>query len=221
MSRAFDLSALRLLFVTDGAGDEGRIEFQVAAAIEGGVRAVQLREPRLSARDLLTLGERLRPRLQAVGGLLFVNDRVDCAAVGPFDGVQVGHRSIPWGLARRALGPDRLLGCSAHDERELRAAREAGADFAVLAPVWPTASKPTATALGAEGAADLTERAGLPVVWLGGVAPARCADLVAVRTGGRPAGLAAMSAIAAAASPRDAAASLLAALRPVLEAGRG
>src|SRR5690606_1755085 len=74
------LSALRLVMVTDGRGDGPRILAALRAAIDGGLRAVQLREPGMSARALAALCEALRELLDPLGGLVLVNDRADVAA---------------------------------------------------------------------------------------------------------------------------------------------
>jgi thiamine-phosphate pyrophosphorylase len=185
------------------------------------VRCVQLREPQWPARVLLRTCERLLPQVAAVGGWLLVNDRVDVAAAGAAHGVQVGHRSLPPELARRVLGPGPVLGYSAHEEAELDLAVAAGCDFALLSPVWPTASKPGAPHLGPLRAAQLTARARLPVVWLGGVEAARCQSLGEVPPAGRPAGVAGRGAIMEAADPGAAARTILAALADVLPAAPG
>jgi thiamine-phosphate diphosphorylase len=138
---------LRLILVTDGVGDPGRIEQIVRAAIRGGVRCVQLREPKWSARQMLRACETVRPMLEQVDGHLLVNDRVDVVAAGVAHGAQIGHRSLPPELARKVLGPDRLLGYSAHDADELASAAKHGCNFALLSPVWPTTSKPAAAFL--------------------------------------------------------------------------
>lgn len=213
LSRTFDPTQLELVVITDGRGDVARLLTIVAAACAGGVRCVQLREPQWSARTLLDAAERLRPMLEARGGILLVNDRVDVAAAGAAHGAQVGHRSLPPALARRVLGPAAVLGFSAHDERELDLAAGAGCDFALLSPVWPTTSKPGATPLGLSPAGAWTAGARLPVVWLGGVDAVRVADLAGVPAGGRPAGIAVRSAVMAAADPEHAAAELLRAFR--------
>lgn len=212
-SRTFDPTQLELVVITDGCGDLPRLQAIVAAACAGGVRCVQLREPQWSARTLLDAAERLRPLLEARGGILLVNDRVDVAAAGAAHGAHVGHRSLPPALARRALGPAAALGFSAHDERELELAAGAGCDFALLSPVWPTTSKPGAAPLGLSRAAAWTAAARLPVVWLGGVEAGLVAGLADVPADGRPAGLAVRSAVMAAADPEFAAAALLRAFR--------
>ncbi|MCU0864684.1 MAG: thiamine phosphate synthase [Planctomycetes bacterium] len=215
MSEPTDLRArLRLMLITDGRGDPARVERVVQQALDGGVRCVQLREPDWSARVLLQVAERLLRRCEAAGATLLVNDRIDVAAAGGAHGAQVGHRSVPPELARRVLGPAAVLGFSAHDAAELELAVAAGCDFALLAPVWPTASKPGAPHLGPVRAARLTAMARLPVLWLGGIDAAIVEQLSAVPVAGRPIGIAVRSAIMAAADPTAAAAALLAAWPP-------
>lgn len=208
----FDRQCLRLVLVTDGRGDQVRLEAVVAAAVRGGVRCVQLREPHWSVRQQLHAAERLLPLLVPVGGLLLANDRVDLAAAGATHGVQIGHRSLPPELARGVLGPQRLLGYSAHDQGELDLAAAAGCDFALLSPVWATESKPGMPHLGEARAAVLTAHARLPVLWLGGITPMHAARIAALPAPHRPIGIAVRSAVMAAQDPQFAAAALLAAL---------
>ncbi|MBM4061065.1 MAG: thiamine phosphate synthase [Planctomycetes bacterium] len=205
----FDPDLLRLVLVTDGRGDLLRLESVVAAAIPGGVRCVQLRELHWSARMVLQAAERLRPLLDAAGGLLLVNDRVDVALADAAHGAQIGHRSLPPDLARRVLGPGRLLGYSAHDQGELDLAAASACDLALLSPIWPTTSKPGMPHLGEAHAASLTAGARLPVVWLGGITAANAARIADLPPTCRPIGIAVRSAVMAAEDPRYAAAALL------------
>jgi len=209
VSRALPLDALRLLFVTDGRGDESRVVASVERAVRGGCRAVQLREPAWSAAQMAECAARLRPLLHDVGGLLFANDRCDLAACGACDGAQVGVRSLPPALARRAVGEGAWLGVSCHDATELARAKAAGADFALLSPVWPTGSKPGHGGLAVARAGLLTEGAGLPLLWLGGVTAARADEVRELPVTQRPVGIAVMSAIADANDAEGAARELL------------
>lgn len=206
------LGALRLLMITAGRGDADGTFQQVCAAVAGGVRAVQVREHALNARELAALCARLRPVLEDVGGLLLVNDRVDVAAAGHAHGVQLGFRSLSVADARAVLRPGQVIGVSVHEDRELQAAAAAGADFALLAPVLPTSSKPGAPCLGLLRAAAWTARAGIPVVWLGGLDASSAAMLADLPPGDRPAGIAVKRALSDSPHPTAAARAILAAL---------
>lgn len=217
--RRLDLQSLRLVLITDGLGDAERVERIVEEAVQGGVRCVQLREPKWTARAMLRSCERLLPVLDEVQGLLLVNDRLDVAAAALAHGAQIGHRSLPPELARKVVGPRTVLGYSAHDQEELASAASGGCDFALLSPVWPTASKPGLPHLGMVRAAQLTAKATLPVVWLGGVAAGSIAALGTLPAEGRPVGFAVRSAIMAHDDPAAAAAALLAAIHRAITTG--
>ncbi len=217
--RAFDPSSLQLVLITDGRGDPVRLERIVEQALAAGVRCVQLRESKWSARTLLQMCERLAPQFERHAAWLLVNDRVDVAATGKAHGAQVGHRSLPPEVARAVLGPDAVLGYSAHDQSELDLAVAAGCNFALLSPVWPTSSKPGAPHLGLLRAAQLTTKARLPVVWLGGIDASQLSTLHAIPALARPVGVAVRSAIMDAADPGEACAALLAAWRAAIAGG--
>ena len=63
-------------------------------------------------------------------------------------------------------------GASCHDARDLQRAADLGLDYALLAPVQPTATHPEAQSLGWARFAELADRAALPVYALGGLGPA-------------------------------------------------
>jgi len=170
VTRAPDLTALRTVLLTDGRGDGERIVAIARAAVAGGIRAIQLREFEMTARQIAALCAPLRDLLAPVHGLLIVNDRADVVAAGLADGVHLGHRSLGPAEVREFLPAGALLGCSCHDAEELRAA--CLVDYVVLAPVFATNSKPGATPLGIEPAAQLVLSSPRPVVLLGGITPA-------------------------------------------------
>ncbi len=212
-TRALD-PAMELVLVTDGSGDAERLVRLVTQVVAGGVRAVQLREPGMTASELGELCRVLRPVMERVGGLLLVNDRADLAAAGLAHGVHLGERSLEPGTVRRFLPPDCIVGCSAHDARSLAAAAEQGADYASLSPIFATTCKPGARALGVDAARTLTRAAGLPVIWLGGLDRQKMATL---RDCGA-AGFALRSALCEAAEPTREAAVLRASLARINEA---
>ena len=197
-----DPSALAVTVVTDGRGDLERVVELVAAAVDGGARAVQLREPSWSARSMAIACERVRPRLHSVRGLLLVNDRADVVAAGLADGVQLGHRSLSPDAVRPFLPAGACIGFSAHDATQTRLGQSA--DFVILAPLFATACKPDVAPLGLRRAAELITASAVPVVLLGGIDAGNAAEAREIGS----CGVAVMSAVCDATDPRSAAAAL-------------
>lgn len=153
----------------------------VRAALQGGVRAVQLREKDLGAAELYPLARELRQLTREFSARLLINDRIDLALAVAADGVHLGGHSLPVAVARRLLGAERLIGVSTHHPDEVRAAAAAGADFVTLGPVYATPSKLSyGPPLGLGPLAAACDAAPLPVFALGGVTAARLAELSAI-----------------------------------------
>lgn len=159
----------RLYLIADSAGARWPLRQAVEAAVRSGVRLVQLREKQRPDDDYLILARDLRVITATYGARLLINSRVRVAADVHADGVHL-PRDASIGDARRALGPQALIGVSAHTAEELRRAESEGADFVTLSPVFPTSSKPWAVdVLGVERFAALAATAVLPVFALGGI----------------------------------------------------
>ncbi len=193
----------RVYLITDrklAAG--GDILGTVEKALEGGIRAVQLREKDLPGKELCFLAERMRKLTSAFGAKLLVNDRADVARAIGADGVHLGALSIRPQEARRLLGAQAIIGCSAHNTGELRKAEEGGADFAVFGPVYATPSKAGyGPPVGVAALADACRSVRIPVFALGGVARGNLAEVNGVGCFG----IALVSGIVAAEDPRAAA----------------
>ncbi len=200
-----------LYLVTDRNTTAGReLSRVLEEALEGGVRAVQLREKDLEGRALLELARKVNALCHRYGAELFVNDRVDVALAADAAGVHLAANSLPVKVVRELLGPDRKIGVSTHSVEEARAAAAAGADFIVFGPVYPTPSK---LAFGApQGPAALkavTDATSVPVFAIGGVKPHHLPEIKAHGT----ARIALISAISEAPDPGAATRDMLAALR--------
>ncbi|HET8630550.1 MAG TPA: thiamine phosphate synthase [Thermomicrobiales bacterium] len=177
MRRPLDLG---LYVVTDSRLARGRpLAEVVAAAIEGGADAIQLREKELPARDQLALGRALRRLTRAAGVLFIVNDRADLAVALDADGVHVGQDDLPADVARAIVGPERIVGVSAATVEEAALARDQGADYLGVGSIYPTATKPDAgDAVGPERIAAIVARVALPVVGIGGITADNAAEVI-------------------------------------------
>lgn len=164
----------------------------VAAAVAGGVTAVQVRDKTAGRRDLLALTRAVQAVLEGTPHVrLIVNDAVDVALLTGADGVHVGQDDLPAADARTLLGPDALIGVSVSSGADLDGvlALPAGTvDLVGLSPVWSTPTKPdTGAALGLAGTRELAARAragGLRAVAIGGIHSANAAAVAATGVDG-------------------------------------
>jgi thiamine-phosphate pyrophosphorylase len=150
----------RLLVVTDRHQTKGRPLLSVLGqALKAGSPAFQLRERDLCTKDLVALAEELQqialPR-----------------------GSQLRSNSLPVAVARRLLGPHRLLGVSVHSVSEAVQAESAGADYIVLGPIYETPSKEIyGPPLGLATLEEAARAVGKPIIGIGGVTASRARDM--------------------------------------------
>lgn len=184
----------------------GNLPVVVAEALQGGVKAVQLREKDLTSRELFTMATELRELTACFGAKLFINERTDIALAVGADGVHVGRSSLPLPQIRKLLGPERLIGYSAHGIEEALQAAATGADFITFGPVYFTPSKAAyGPPVGLEKLQVACSKLSVPVYALGGIT---MENIPAVLNAGS-AGVALISAIMANPDPAAAATTLL------------
>jgi thiamine-phosphate diphosphorylase len=152
---------------------------RVGAALRGGADAVLVREKQMDSARLLAFASRLRLLTRDHGARLIVHTQADVAVAVDADGVHVGAADIgdlP-GMRHWLGGMAMSLSASCHSAGELADAAAAGADFALLSPVFPTSSHPDAAQLGVAQFRRLADAAPLPVLALGGITVANRALL--------------------------------------------
>jgi thiamine-phosphate pyrophosphorylase len=196
-----------LYLITDRRETRGRdLLAVVEQALDGGARAIQLREKDLAGRELFILAEKTKTLCARHGASLFINDRIDVALAVDADGVQLGSSSMPIDAARKLMGDKRLIGASTHSMKEALAAEEAGADFVLFGPVYFTPSKAAyGNPQGLERLQEVVEKISLPVYAIGGIKPENVAAIK--KTGAR--GVALISAVMSAEDPMTASRELL------------
>lgn len=197
---------LNLYLVTDRPLSLGReMEWIVTQAVEGGVTMVQLREKDADTREFIELAQRLKAVLAPLGVPLLINDRVDVALAVDADGVHIGQSDMPYEMARRLLGPDKIIGLSVENMDDVRRANELDVDYIGISPVYSTTTKTdTAAPFGLEGLREAVRLSVHPTVAIGGMNARTAADVMACGTDG----IAVVSAIVSADSPLEAARNL-------------
>ncbi len=198
------LAAAGVYFICDVA--RVREPAQVSARVaEAGVRLVQLRMKGLRDADAYALAAQVATELRRRGALVIMNDRVDLALAIDADGVHVGADDLPVSIARRLVGPDRIVGASAHDASEAARAVQGGADYLGCGSVFPTATKADATVRGLDVVREVRAATVVPVFGIGGVNASNAGRVIQAGADG----VAVVGAIADAADPAAAAKRLL------------
>jgi thiamine-phosphate pyrophosphorylase len=202
------LARARLYLVTSPLPELERV---VAEALAAGLRLVQYRakpESGLEDRQRLEQALRLRRLCAEHGALFLVNDRIDLALAVDADGVHLGQGDLPVAVARRLLGPERLIGRSTHQPDQLHQAVAEGCDYVGVGPVHATPTKPGREPVGLAYVRAAAAAAPIPFFAIGGV---DVDNLPAVRDAGAQR-VAVVRAITGAADPAAATRALLAAL---------
>jgi thiamine-phosphate pyrophosphorylase len=162
------LASARLYLCTDARRDRGDLAEFADAALAGGVDIVQLRDKGstgeqrlgpLEARGALAALEILADAARRHDALVAVNDRADIARAAGAHVLHLGQDDLPLKVARDIVGPDMLIGRSAHDRHQVAAAIEEDVDYFCVGPCWPTPTKPGRPAPGlalVQNTADLS-----------------------------------------------------------------
>jgi thiamine-phosphate pyrophosphorylase len=137
--------------------------------LAGGAGMVQLREKAMPAGKLLSAARAIRDLTLAAGILFLVNDRLDIALLSGADGLHLGGEDIPLRDARRVLGPDKILGATAHTPEEARQAERDGADYLGVGPLFASPTKTALEPAGPSGIARIIEEVSLPSFAIGGI----------------------------------------------------
>lgn len=161
---------LQLYVVTDRTWLNGKhLEEQVEAALLGGATMVQLREKDLPSRDLFLTAQKVKAVTDHYRIPLIINDRLDIALAVEAAGLHVGQRDLPAAVARRLLGPGKILGVSVGSQAEAVEAERAGADYLGAGAVFPTGTKQDAEYLDYHELQEITKSVTIPVVAIGGI----------------------------------------------------
>ena len=205
-----DPKDLLLYAVTDRHWLNGRTLVDVVKeSLDGGVTMIQLREKSLDEGKFLEEAKELQALCRERHVPFIVNDNVDIAKAMDADGVHVGQDDMA-----AKLGPDKIIGVSAHTVEEALLAEKQGADYLGVGAVFPTSSKSDVGEMSYETLKAICKAVSIPVVAIGGISQENVAKLA----GSGICGVAVISAIYAKKDIKAAAADLKTAVEEMLKA---
>ncbi len=147
--------------------------------VDAGVRLIQYRNKRASARQLFETSRKLAEFLKPAGVQFIVNDRADVAALSGADGVHIGQEDLEVEQAREVIGAGKWVGVSTHNAEQFQSAAKTSADYLAVGPIFPTGSKenpdPVVGLDFVRQARALTDK---PMVAIGGISLERAADVI-------------------------------------------
>lgn len=141
----------------------------VKEALEGGATFLQIREKNLAYPEFVKLATEVKAVTDAYHVPYVVDDDVELAKEIDADGVHIGQSDLALVEARRVLGPDKIIGVSAHTVAEAVEAEKNGADYLGVGSMFTTSTKLDAEAVSFATLKEICQAVSIPVVAIGGI----------------------------------------------------
>lgn len=200
------MNPYRLYLVTDDQQDLATLVHVVKEAVQGGVTMVQVREKGDDIQSFIKRAQAIKNVLAGTKVALIINDRVDVALAVDADGVHLGQTDMPPLIARKLIGPNKLLGLSIETEQQLLEANDLPLDYIGLSAIFSTPTKINIKKQwGLDGLRYALTKTNFPIVAIGGINHTNLDKII--KTGVE--GVALVSAICHAQNPKTASSALL------------
>ena len=159
-----------LYFITDSTNLTEEVFLRrVEQALEGGVTLLQLREKERSTREYMELAEKVHQLTQRYQVPLIIDDRVDVALAVDAEGVHVGASDLPVAVARKLMGPHKIIGATAKTVPWAKEAWEQGADYLGVGAIYPTTTKVRTVLTSTDTLREICAAVPIPVNAIGGL----------------------------------------------------
>lgn len=197
-----------LYFITDSSSVSAeKFLPSVEAACKGGATIIQLREKNKSTREYLELAANVHEITARYKVPLIIDDRVDVALAIGAEGVHVGQTDMPVAMARKLMGPNKIVGATTKTVPQALEAYKQGADYLGVGAIYPTTTKVVTILTSVETLKEIVKAVPIPVNAIGGLNK----ENIGVLRGTGIAGICAVSAIQKSSDPEAAACELKAA----------
>ena len=162
--------ALKLYLVTNRYQDslESFLE-KVETACRSGVTIIQLREKNLTTNQYYQLAKQVKEITDAYQVPLIIDDRLDICLAVDAAGLHIGDDELPVSVARKVLGPEKILGVTAKTVKRALEAETSGADYLGTGAIFPTTTKENAPITLISTLKTICQTVAIPVVAIGGL----------------------------------------------------
>jgi thiamine-phosphate pyrophosphorylase len=173
------LAGARLYVLLDGRASIEQFSSLVQSLTDAGADILQLRDKRLTDRELMERARRLCEVTRKTKTLAIINDRPDIARLVNADGVHVGQEELSVKDARTVVGPRALVGLSTHSIQQARAAVLDGANYIGVGPTFRSTTKDFDSFAGLELLHAVAAEIRLPAFAIGGITLENIGDVLA------------------------------------------
>ena len=170
---------LKLYLVTNRYQDslENFLE-KVETACRSGVTIIQLREKNLTTNQYYQLAKQVKEITDAYQVPLIIDDRLDICLAVDAAGLHIGDDELPVSVARKVLGPEKILGVTAKTVKRALEAETSGADYLGTGAIFPTRTKENAPITLISTLKTICQTVAIPVVAIGGLTSENIDQLV-------------------------------------------
>ena len=177
--------AFRLYLVTNRYQDslENFLE-KVETACRSGVTIIQLREKNLTTNQYYQLAKQVKEITDAYQVPLIIDDRLDICLAVDAAGLHIGDDELPVSVARKVLGPEKILGVTAKTVKRALEAETSGADYLGTGAIFPTTTKENAPITLISTLKTICQTVAIPVVAIGGLTSENIDQLAATGIAG-------------------------------------
>ena len=171
--------ALRLYLVTNRYQDSVESFLaKVETACRSGVTIVQLREKNLTTNQYYQLAKQVKEITDAYQVPLIIDDRLDVCLAVDAAGLHIGDDELPVSVARKVLGPEKILGVTAKTVKRALEAEEGGANYLGTGAIFPTTTKENAPITLISTLKTICQTVAIPVVAIGGLTSENIEQLI-------------------------------------------
>ena len=177
--------SLKLYLVTNRYQDslENFLE-KVETACRSGVTIIQLREKNLTTNQYYQLAKQVKEITDAYQVPLIIDDRLDVCLAVDAAGLHIGDDELPVSVARKVLGPEKILGVTAKTVNRALEAETLGADYLGTGAIFPTTTKENAPITLISTLKTICQTVAIPVVAIGGLTSENIDQLAATGIAG-------------------------------------
>ena len=160
-----------LYFITDSTLTKKSVLEDARAAIKAGVKIIQYREKNAPAKQMIEEASKIKKLCKKNDVLFLINDRIDIALAVSADGVHLGaEEDVPYTIARKLLGKNKIIGLSAHSAKDALKNEKMGADYTSIGPIYYTTTKKNGhEPIGLNPIKQLKNQLKIPFIVIGGI----------------------------------------------------